>query len=288
MLDAPRLLRADLAPGDERALALDWTGLRLERIGSAEDPLFARAYARLWQEFGARGEMERQSVIADRFAWAAGVPVAGHALRYEMLAVLAGEALVAVRDHTAIVPPRGDDAPPAVVVHLSHVVVEPPLRGRGLSGWLRALPLQAARACAAAAGVAAERITLVAEMEADDTPDGVARLRSYARAGFRLVDPAAVRYWQPDFRPPAAIDAVGPQPVPLALVVRRVGRESETTIGGAEVRTLVTALYTMFGAHVRAADMAPLWASLQRLPAAADTIALLHPLEARIHARGER
>ena len=46
------------------------------------------------------------------------------------------------------------------------MIVEPPLRGGGLSGWLRAFPLQAGRECAAAAGEpASDRITLVAEME---------------------------------------------------------------------------------------------------------------------------
>jgi hypothetical protein len=46
------------------------------------------------------------------------------------------------------------------------------------------------------------------------------------------------------------------QPVPLALVIRRVGREHERTILGGEARSIARALYTMFGVHVRADHMA--------------------------------
>lgn len=267
MDDPLRILPEDLAPGDGRARDVDWSSLRLERIGSAAHPLFQRAYDRLWREFGDKGEMERPDVIAARLAWDPRRPVDGHALRYEMIAVLAGDAIVGLRDHTAIVPPREPGAPRTAVVHLSHVLVEPPLRGGGLSGWLRALPLQAARACAAAAG-GCDRITLLGEMEHPDgvTPAVAARIRSYGRAGFVAVDPARVDYQQPDFRPPGAIAATGLRPVPLMLIVRRVGAEDERSVAGAEVRGLVAALYTMFGVHVRREHMAPLWSRLAALP----------------------
>jgi hypothetical protein len=164
-------------------------------------------------------------------------------------------------------------------VHLSHVLVEPRLRGSGLAGWLRALPLQTARECAAAAGAASPReVTLVAEMEhADGTPAVATRLRSYERAGFRAIDSSTFRYHQPDFRPVAEIDASAPQPLPLALVVRRVGREAETTLPGTEVREIVAALYRMFGVHAAERHMAPLWERLERLPDA-DAVALRPPL----------
>jgi hypothetical protein len=142
-----RPLPEDLAPGDARARDVDWTTLRLERIRSPDHPLLRPVHARLWREFGDKGEMEVLPAIAARLARGAGAPEHGHALRYELLVVLAGDEIVAMRDHTAIVPPRG----PALV-HLSHALVEPRLRGGGLSGWLRALPLQTARACAAALG----------------------------------------------------------------------------------------------------------------------------------------
>jgi hypothetical protein len=265
----PSLIPADLAPGDARIPAP--AGLRFARVDHLDHPWFHRAYDRLWREFGDRGEMEARAVIARRLA----DPLrrAGdHLLHYTLLVVLAGDELVAVRDHTAIATPT------AVVVHLSHVVVEPPLRGSGLAGWLRAVPLQTARVCAAAAGLAAAPITLVAEMEhPDGTPAVTARLRSYARAGFQMVDPA-VAYLQPDFRPSAQIDASGVQPVPLALIVRRVGDESTRAITGAGLRDLVTALYTMYAADMPTAHMAPLWSRLAALPAADACIPLVPPL----------
>lgn len=284
MVEPPRLIPEDLAPGDVRALELDWQGLRVERVRSPEHPLFPRLYARLWREFGARGEMEPEAVIAQRLAWDPRRPLARHALRYEMLAILAGDEVVALRDHTAIVPlpPHRAGGPEQVVVHLSHMVVEPPMRGGGLSAWLRALPLQTARECAAAAaGPAGERIALVAEMERPDgrTPATMARLRSYDRAGFLAIDPDAVHYAQPDLRPAAEIDASAVRPVPLSLVVRRVGREHETALSGAEARAIVGALYAMFGVHVRADHMAPLWGLLDHFPGPGEMVALRRPLE---------
>jgi hypothetical protein len=284
MVEPPQLIPEDLAPGDVRALEVDWGGLRVERVRSPEHPLFPRLYGRLWHEFGPRGEMEKEAVIAQRLGWDPRRPVEHHALLYEMLAVLAGDDVVGLRDHTAIVPmpPHRGEHPGQVIVHLSHIIVEAPLRGGGLSAWLRAFPLQAARECAAAAGEpASDRVTLVAEMEHPDghTPGVMARLRSYDRAGFLKIDPDAVRYVQPDFRPPAEIDGSSVQPVPLALVVRRVGREHEPTLAGAEVRAIVRALYTMFAVHMRADHMAPLWGLFDRFPGPGETVRLRRPLD---------
>jgi GNAT superfamily N-acetyltransferase len=279
---APQLIAADLAPGDGRSRAFDWSGLRIERIRSARDPLFSGAYRRLWKEFGADGGMELAAVITSRLAWDPRRPIDGYGLRYELLAVLRGETMVAVRDHTVIVPGQPRAARAEIVVHLSHLLVEPPLRGSGLSGWLRAVPIQTARESAAAAGVPdGWRITLVAEMEHSDgvTPDVMARLRSYERAGFTKIDPARVRYCQPDFRAAEMIDRTGVRPLPFALIVRRIGRETEQRMSGAEARTLINALYTMYGAHVRADHMAPLWARMEQLPPADAPIALVAPTQ---------
>jgi GNAT superfamily N-acetyltransferase len=278
----PALMADDLAPGDARARHFDWSGLRLQRIRCADHPLFGAVYKRLDREFGRRAEMERLDVLAERFRWRPEQPVNGHALLYEMLAVLRGEELVAMRDHTAIVPPPSCaiDQSAHVIVHLSHVLVEPPLRGGGLAGWLRALPIQTARECAAAvADASGQSITLVAEMETFDgvTAESLARRRSYERAGFLEIDPERVRYCQPDFRSPTAIDATCVQPVPLGLVVRRVGRDGERSMAGGEVREIVRALYTMFGVHVRADHMAPLWTLLDSLPAPSEPVALRAP-----------
>jgi GNAT superfamily N-acetyltransferase len=279
----PALIPADLAPGDVASTDFDWTSLRAVRIRRADHPLFEPAYRRLWQEFGARGEMETRAVIEARLRCDPRRPGDRAALLYEILAVQSGDDLVAVRDHTAIAPARHVPGMlPPVVVHLSHVLVEPRWRGSGLSAWLRAFPIQTARECRAAAGAATgEAITLAAEMEhaAEGDRAVIARLRSYERAGFAKIDPARVPYRQPDFRPPETIDRTSIRPVPLALVIRRVGRERETVIRGAEVRALVAALYAMYGAHLRSDHMAPLWALLDRLPSPEEAIPLRRPLQ---------
>jgi len=267
---------ADLASGDLRALDADWSEFTLDSVRRADNPLFDTAYARLWNEFGTRGEMERREVIADRLAWDPRASVnGGYAFQYEMLVVRRGGELAAVRDHTAIV---RRSATAQAVVHLSHALVEPAFRRSGLAAWLRALPLGAARSCAATAGLpAGGPTTLVAEMEHgdDDAPAMKTRLRSYGRAGFVMVDPIRVQYCQPDFRSASEIDRSSVQPLSLALILRRVGREHETTVTGAELRELVDALHAMFGAHVRHDHMAPLRAMVERFPTGGEPIALV-------------
>jgi hypothetical protein len=225
--------------------------------------------------------MERREVIADRLDWDPRRPVGDHSFRYELLVIRRRGEVVAVRDHTAI---ARRDSPADVVVHLSHVLIEPPLRGTGLAAWLRALPLGAGRRCAAAAGAKdLPRITLVAEMEHADgnTPAVAARLRSYARAGFSMVAPSAVPYAQPDFRSPDEIDRTAVTPVPMALVVRRTGREHETSMPGAELREIVAALYAMFAVHVREDHMAAVRSLLDRFPQPQENVALVPPWEKR-------
>jgi hypothetical protein len=269
---------ADLAPGDAWAATLDWTDLAVHRVVSPDDERFAAAYDLLWGEFGTQNEMEQRAVIASRLAWNPSRPVGGCALQYELLVIERAGEIVAVRDHTAILPL--DDAAAPVVVHLSHALVLPPARRGGLGAWLRGLPLACARACAAAAGAPERGIVLVAEMEPADPviAERMARLRIYGRAGFRCIDPERVAYHQPDFRPPAAIDASAVEPVPLTLVVRRVGREQERVMPASEVRAVVRALYAMYGAHQRERDMAPLWARHAALLDGDEHVDLLAPV----------
>jgi len=266
---------ADLAPGDAWAARLDWQDIVVHRVRTVDDPMFARAYAALWGQFGGLDEMEQRGVIASRLGWDPHRPVGGCALLYEMVVLERAGDIVAVRDHTAIL--RLDESDPHVVVHLSHALVTPAERGTGLGAWLRALPLEAARACAASAGVAAGHVTLVAEMDPPDPriAERMARLRIYGRAGFGCVDPEHVDYRQPDFRPPADIDATGVHPLPLALMVRRVGAEDRPTISGDALRAIVRALYTMYAVHQRDGDMAPLWARIDALPDGDEQVRLL-------------
>lgn len=260
------LIPEDLAPGDRAAAALDWSDLRVHRVRGLSDPEFDAAYGRLWDEFGPRGEMETRAVIRERLAWDPARPVGAAALAYELLVLRRGEERVALRDHTAVVRlgPDGRPLPGPVVVHLSHAWVAPAHRGQGLAAWLRALPLRAARRCAAARGCAPDaRIVLVAEMEPADArePQRAARLRSYARAGFLRVDPAAAPYAQPDFRPPEALAGDTPRPVPLGLVLRRVGREDEAAIPAAELAAVVASIYAVYAVHVPPIALEPLRAA---------------------------
>jgi GNAT superfamily N-acetyltransferase len=259
----PALNPDDLAPGDRAAAARDWSGLRVQRVASADDPGFALGYDRLWAEFGARGEMERRFVIAERIGWDPARAVGRARLAYELLLLWRGAELIAMRDHTAVVrtDATGSLAPGPVVVHLSHALIEPAHRGSGLAAWLRALPLAAARRCATAAGCAPGTPTvLVAEMEplTPEHPERRPRLRSYERAGFLKVDPAAAPYAQPDFRPAELLAGATPAPVPLELVVRRVGREAERELSREELSAIVESIYAVYAVHVPAAALGPL------------------------------
>jgi hypothetical protein len=80
-----------------------------------------------------------------------------------------------------------------------------------------------------------------------------------------MIDPATVAYLQPDFRPAAEIDATGLAPLPLVLIVRRVGVEGEERLPGAEVCAIVGALYRMYEQHLRERDMRSLWGHLHGL-----------------------
>ena len=144
---------------------------------------------------------------------------------------------------------------------------------------MRAFPIQIARECLA--GKSAP-ITLVAEMEHDDgiDPQRTIRLRAYEKAGLVKIDPQFVDFHQPDFRAPEDIDASGgAQPVRFQLVIRRVGLEHETTIRGAEIRTLVQSLYDIYGPQFRPQDMAHPLLDLARLPADDAVVPLLPPTQ---------
>jgi len=273
------LLRADLASGDAKSLALDCGQLDIARIESREHPLFPAAYERLWAEFGPPGEMESRDVLTRRLAWNPAAKLGDFWLRYEMIHVAQGGRFAAARDHTAIVMPRDGQA--QAVVHLSHILVDPAWRRTGLAGWLRAWPIQTARACLATAGFPVDSpITLVLEMEHPDPrfEKAMVRIKAYEKAGFKKVDPAGVKYFQPDFRAQVEIDATGgPRPLPFCLLVRRIGREQEQDVQGGEVRQIVEALYHMYGVGCREEDMAALWRSWREYPEGVERVALVPP-----------
>lgn len=271
------MVAADLAPGDSGCLLRDWSGLDLHRIRSADDPRFTKAFAALWREFHGAGEIEQADVLAERLGWDPAKPRDGVSMLYELLLLESEGRFVAVRDHTVILIEGMTEA----VVHLSHVLVDPAWRRSGLAGWLRALPVSGARRALAAAGrPVSSPVTLVAEMEFADAakPATLVRLGAYERAGYRKV--AGISYFQPDFRAPAAIDAAGgPVPLPLSLIVRRIGREEQETADAAEIRSMVEAIYTMYGRTFRASEMAQVFETLSVYPEPGETVRLVRPTE---------
>ena len=271
------MIPSDLAPGDLGSLARDWSSMELHRVHSADDPEFDIAFGALWAEFGARSEVEQPTVLSRRLRWNGDKLIQGYALRYRLVLLKSGGRLAAVRDHTAIVRSGQEEA----IVHLSHNFIAPEWRRSGLAGWLRALPIQSARNCLAEQGRSSESpIILVGEMKALDPADpaSYARLKAYEKAGYLLIDPRKVRYLQPDFRAPDEIDLTGAaRPLSLRLIVRRVGRESELTISGAQVVRIVEAIYQVYGETFRRCDMAPVFASLENYPAPDESIDLLPP-----------
>jgi hypothetical protein len=271
------MIPPDLAPGDAKSAGLDWAGFELHHIRSIDDPLFVTAFDPLWQEFNARHEIEQPDVISRRMQWNPSALVKGVALLYELLLVTKDGEFVAVRDHTAIARPEFGMA----VVHLSHNLVAVPFRRSGIAGWLRALPIATARACLLAQGIAPSLpIYLVAEMEHADPSNEArtVRLTAYEKAGYLKIDPSSVSYLQPDFRTPAEIDASGgPRPLPLSLLVRKVGRESETQIRAETVYRIVTSLYQMHAMEFRPRDMECVWKNLEQFPRGEQLIALLPP-----------
>ena len=271
------MIPSDLAPGDAKSLQRDWSDVGLHEIVSTGDPHFETAFGALWSEFGADGEIELADVLGRRMQWDPSLVVDGCSFFYQMLMITSGGEMAAVLDHTAIVPEDGHGA----IVHLSHHLVAPEWRRTGLAGWLRALPVTAARTALSARNRPVDSpITLVGETEPPDPskPPTLVRLAAYQKAGFKKIDPARVGYLQPDFRAHHEIDIGGnPRLLPLCLVIRNVGREAEDCITGEDVRRIVLALYKMYGAGFREKDMEPAHDSLAAYPAPDATIPLLPP-----------
>jgi hypothetical protein len=103
-------------------------------------------------------------------------------------------------------------------------------------------------------------------------------LKAYEQSGYSKLDPSVVPFAQPDFRAAEEIDASGgPSPIPMCLIVRRVGRESENAITGRELRHITGSLYHMYGREFREKDMAPLLRGLANYPSPDAVVKLLPP-----------
>jgi hypothetical protein len=130
------------------------------------------------------------------------------------------------------------------------------------------------------AGQSGRAITVVAEVEPNDgiTPERAIRLRSFEKAGYSKVDPSVVTYLQPDFDPADAIDRKGaPTPLPLALLLRRIGFEREPHITADELQDAVASVYAMYERTMRPQDMRPNWDQLDTYPRGDTPVALIPP-----------
>ncbi len=263
----------DLAPGDLRSHIFDWDQFEIMEVRQRADPDFGRLYATLDGEFGSRNEMESVEVLQQRLSWNVTELRNGHHLSYRLLALQKHGKIAATRDHTVIIK---TETPARACVHLSHLLVEPEWRRTGVAGWMRALPVQDARRACVDLGLSAKTpITLVAEMEPYESPAQLPRLKAYARAGFRRVDPLRVNYHQPDFRSFEEIDASGgPKPLGFWLMVRQVGQENDDAMTGLELHRIVGALYAMYAQAFRPQDMAQLYAEMEKYASHREHIAL--------------
>jgi GNAT superfamily N-acetyltransferase len=277
------LTGADLAPGDQKSLAFDAARVDFHTVCDPHDPWCGRGYDLLWSKFGPRNEMEQKAVIDHRLGWNPADVSRGFSFMYRMVVVADGEQLAAVRDHTVIL--CHDPRHPLALVHLSHVWVDRAWRRTGLAGWMRALPIQTARNALTAAGLPLDiPIVLVAEMERHEpgNEEQFIRLKAYEKAGFRRADSKRIDYNQPDFRPPGEIDrSGGAQLIPLALMLRLVGREDEDTIASGDLLRIVFALYHMYGLEIRPEDMLVAYDTLSQYPPEGQTIALELPTQSQ-------
>ena len=245
---------SDLAPGDRTVHPQMPEGIALHTVASREDPLFETAFALLDEEFGAKGEMETREVLARRLAWRPDTPVCGRRMLYELMLLVKDGECLGLRDHTAI----ASEELPEIVVHLSHVLIVPKWRRRGLAQILRTLPVVTAHRLAAALGRPDAPVTLFCEMEPIDLAIPANRIRrtSYEGAGFLSVG-HEIGYRQPDFRPPETIDADpgGAKPILFDILFRRVGREEERALSGADLAASIASIYAMYAAGFRRKDM---------------------------------
>jgi hypothetical protein len=185
----------DVSPLDRPKAEAALRRVRLVAIDDPDSPAFHAAYDLLASFFGAQGELEEREHVADfvrRRVIDYGDGLYG---TYHLVTAWEGDALVGVRDCYVDV----DRARGVCLVALAHSFVVPAWRRSGLAAVLRSVPLTLARRDPVGGGLPT---LVVAEMEPVDpeVPETVVRLIAYGRSGFSVLDPARLRYSQPEFR----------------------------------------------------------------------------------------
>lgn len=249
--------------------AVPGVSYHIEDIRSSRGPGFEEAYAALDAEFGPRGELERREVIASWLDSAPAQQTEGNGLQrvYHLLVARDEKgALAGVRDCHVVLDRTG-----VAVVYLAHALVLPPYRRTGLGTLLRRVPIERGQAAIRNAGLAASSVDLLlaAEMEpvSRDDEASIVRLRAYGKDGFAAIAPAALPYFQPDFRDLDALDPGRdePRPIPLLAVVRFIGHDDACSLPARLARAFVTHLYAVFRTHVRRDHLEALEAATLRV-----------------------
>lgn len=258
--------------------------LNVHIVARPDDPDFETGFTILDEYFGSRGEMESREVISRRFDWHPAKVSQGFSLDYQLAVIRDAEnEIAAVGDYSVILDHAAIEQGAAAVVHLSHIWVNPKKPGRGIVKHLmHTLTTQAAKQALLAAGFSEScAITLAAEMEPYEAgnEERIRRLKVFLHCGLVMVDPASIAYYQPDFRQPQDIDqSGGAQPLLLTMMLRRVGRETQTNTSAGEIRHIVNCLYHMYAQGIRAQDMQSAYATLQHYPAQDVAVPLLSKL----------
>ncbi len=243
------------------------------------DPDFPAAYKMLWDAFGADGEIEQRDDIERFLREDAFEPTPnGTYIRFFLIVGRDKEGnILGVRDGSILINPSYDAD--LCVVYLAHLYMIPRARGTVLSYELRIAPVEIAidylrqlhlRGCIKLPAPEQPgrnfgmNITLAAEMEYYWPSDPVSwqRILFYGRGGFDVLNPAHVPYLQPDFRERTGVRVTGAKPIPLMILVRRMGRERQATMPIEEASAITRLLYDDFACHWKPEELE---SSLQRV-----------------------
>ncbi|EYF06028.1 Hypothetical protein CAP_2488 [Chondromyces apiculatus DSM 436] len=235
-------------------------------VDNPDAPEFDEGYQLLWDTFGPTAEMERKDVLRKFLRDDPFEPEpSGTYMRYFFLVARGEDGKIrGVRDGTVLVNPAY--APDLCVVYLAHIYMKPEARGTVLSYWLRISPVEIAMqflldlhtmgkialpAPNAPGKYFGMRMNLTAESEyfSPEEPVSWQRMLFYGRGGFDAINPRHFPYRQPDFREPEQIRETGNRPLPLVLLVRRMGRERQAQLPIDEARALMRLLYDDFADH---------------------------------------
>ena len=226
--------------------------LRLVIINDVQDPNFERFRGYLDDEFGEMGGLEPRQVMVDFLTRPPDFSHDGIYTSYQLIGLTTPEGdVVAVRDHHYTLDPETRRC----VVYLAHGWVHPDWRGRAVAPYLRGLPVQGAHKFAHLRG-GYDELLVVAEMDpvVPSYPPSVVRMLSYSRGGFSAIPPHILPYNLPDFRD------LPPDPdlrctIPQVLMVRRVGREDQTSLPLVLAQSALRHLYSVHLSHATCRDL---------------------------------